>query len=115
MSGDTTLHLIVGSGLPTSASITAAYSAGVPVVLTNTSFYNLRQELGGLEAAIKWLARLVENGSRPVGVNVSEGSKSRTFFIPPKDWTKERLAGHIATMAPVLEEAFGEIDPGAAR
>jgi hypothetical protein len=92
----------------TVAAVRSAYGAGLPLVLTARAVTQLADELGGAEAAMHWLTALVEHGPRPVAVNLCmpDGSTT-TLLLGPRGWSHERLAGHLATMAPDLEALFG--------
>ncbi len=87
------------------------YAAGVPILLTDAARRHLGHDLGGSEAVIPWLLDLVKDGDHPLGINVVEADgSSQTIFLGPRGWTTERLAGHVATMRPMLEREFGKVD-----
>lgn len=95
-----------------SKTVTALYTgAARPCVLTHRTFAAIAQEQGGEHEAWLWLARLVEHGPRPIFVNIPRpNGESSTVAISPSGWTGERLQGHIATLAPALEAAYGDIE-----
>ena len=94
-------------------TIRAAAAAAPLVTLTAGALAGLERELGGYDAAARWLADLAEELGRPISVNVPTGEdESSTMFLPPKDWSRERLQGWVAGHHAELEAAFG---PGTLR
>lgn len=86
----------------------AAYSGGPLVVVTGRAYGELIAELGGDDAAVQYLARVVTGTSRPIAVNLPTGpDTSTTLFVSPKGWSQERLAGWAAGRHQELEAAFG--------
>ena len=82
--------------------------AGVAVGLTAAMFHDLATEVGGHDAACRWLIDLATETNRPITVNVSTGKDtSTTTAIAPKSWTEERLRGWAGGMHEELEEQFG--------
>ncbi len=70
---------------------------------------DLERELGGFEAAARHLHRVATNTGKPIGINAPTGpDSSRTMFVPPRGWTRERLAGWVAGHHELLEQQFGE-------
>jgi hypothetical protein len=94
-------------------AINCAYSAGVALVLTSNAQVQLEAEVGvGAEAALKWLLDLVAGGTQPIGVYIrNPDGRSVTVFVGPRGWTRERLAGHVATLAFDVQAYFGEATP----
>ena len=82
--------------------------AGIVVGLTAAMFHDLATEVGGHDAACRWLIDLATETNRPITVNVPTGKDtSTTTAIAPKSWTEERLRGWIGGMHEELEEQFG--------
>ena len=69
-------------------------------------------ELGGVEAAVRFLITVATNVGRPIGVNVPTGpDSSRSVLVPPKGWGEERLAGWVAGRHREIEAALGPAVP----
>ena len=82
--------------------------AGIVVGLTAAMFHDLATELGGHDAACRWLIDLATETNRPITVNVPTGKDtSTTVAIALKTWSEEKLRGWIGGMAPELEAMFG--------
>jgi hypothetical protein len=93
-------------------SIAAAARGTALLVITTRALLDLERELGGPEQAARHLARLATNTGKPVAVNMPTGpATSRTLFISPKGWSRERLAGWIAGRHEDLENMFGDATP----
>jgi hypothetical protein len=103
-------RVVVGEGGSMRAAILAAADAA-PLLLVNTrAWRHLVRELGGDERALRFLLRQAERTKQPIGINLElEGGESKTYFLAPRGWTQERLAGWIAGHREVLEGEFGEI------
>jgi hypothetical protein len=92
------------------SAIRATAEAAPLLVLTVRAVRDLVAELGGEEAAVRFLLELAEINDRPIGVNVETGiDRSSTVFIPPRGWTQERLSGWVAAKRDELEAEFGEV------
>ena len=92
---------------PSRALRAAARSAPL-LVVTGRALGELADELGGYEAAVRFLVTVATTVGRPIGVNVPTGpDSSRSVFVPPKGWGEERLAGWAAGKRDELEAAFG--------
>jgi hypothetical protein len=77
-------------------------------VVTGRALGDLADELGGYEAAARFLTTVASNVGRPLAVNYPTGpDRSQTMFIAPKGWTEERLAGWVAGKRDGLEQMFG--------
>jgi hypothetical protein len=90
-----------------SVALAAAARAAPLLVVTHRAFADLVAELGSFEATARHLARVATNTGRPIGINAPTPDGSRTMFIPPKGWTRERLAGWIGGHHELLEREFG--------
>jgi hypothetical protein len=90
-----------------SEAIAAAVRAGAFMVLTHRLVAELSAELGGDDAAARFLHRLVEDTGRPLGVNVPTATDSQTTFWAPASWTPERLRGWVGAHHEALERQFG--------
>ena len=103
-------HILVdGDGFSPSQTVRAMATVGPLVIIGHGMLVELAGELGGYDAAVRFLQRLAAEVGKPVGLNVElpDGS-SRTAFIGPPRWSAERLAGFIAGHHVELEEAFGD-------
>ena len=106
------------SALSMAAAIRTAAQASPLLVITSRVLSHLAAELGGHEAAARYLFGLAESIGKPVAVNVDTGAEtSSTVFIAPRSWTEERLAGWVAAKHEELAAEFGEVtrvgaDPG---
>ena len=86
----------------------SARDGGPLVCVTGRAWADLADELGGDEAAVRYLLKVATNTGRPICVNLSTGTEtSTTLFVAPKDWTEERLRGWAAGHHEELEAAFG--------
>ena len=94
------------------AAIRTAAQASPLLVITSRVLSHLAAELGGHEAAARYLFGLAESIGKPVAVNVDTGAEtSSTAFIAPRSWTEERLAGWVAGRHEDIEAAFGPAIP----
>lgn len=92
---------------PSKALRVAAASAPL-VVVTHRAFAQLADELGGPEAAAQRLLEIATFVGKPIGVNLPTGpDESRTTFVAPRSWTRERVAGWVAAHHVELKRAFG--------
>ena len=91
---------------PSKALRAAARSAPL-LVVTGRALGDLADELGGYEAAARFLTTVATNVGRPIGVNYPTADGSRTMFVAPKGWGEERLAGWAAGKRDELERMFG--------
>lgn len=105
-------RVLATPGSSMASAIRAGYGADLPpTVVTWRGFLHLADELGGIDVAVVWLSDLVQEGGRPIAVNVEkQDGSSTTTLIGPRGWTPERLQGHAATLAPYLEGEFGAIE-----
>ena len=106
-----TLNLQVDPAAVSMAAAIRTAAQGAPaLVITSRVLSHLAAELGGHEAAARYLFGLAESIGKPVAVNVDTGTEtSSTAFIAPRSWTQERLAGWVAARHEELAEQFGEI------
>ena len=77
----------------------AATSGGPLVVVREGAYRELIAELGGAEAAVRFLAKLAGNTQRPLAVNLPAPDGSTTIFVSPRGWAAGRHEE--------LEAAFG--------
>ena len=106
-----TARILAGDSLM-AAAVRATATAGTRplTVLTFRALIQLGQELGGPEAAARFLFDLGTETGRPFAVNVpAPDGNSTTQSYAPKGWTRERLLGYAAGFADELEAAFGEV------
>ena len=106
-----TARILVGDGLM-AGSIRGTATAGTRplVALTFRALVQLGEELGGPEAAARFLFDLATETNRPFAVNVPKpNGDSTTMFYAPKAWSREKLLGFVAGFAPELEASFGEV------
>ena len=90
------------------AARAAAYAGGSLVCMTGRAYGDLAAELGGDEAAVRYLVKLAGNTGRPILANLETGAgSSQTVAIAPRGWSDERLAGWVAGHHEALEAAFG--------
>jgi len=85
-------------------------SAGLAplTVVSGRMLLDLTDELGGQGAAARFLLEIAEQIGRPIAVNVPMlGGNSRSVFLAPPAWSRERLAGWIAGHHEALERQFG--------
>jgi hypothetical protein len=75
--------------------------------LTMVTARMLVDELGGQEQAGAFLAEIAEDIGRPIAVNVPTPTGSRSMFMAPKGWSRDRLAGWVAGKRDEIEQAFG--------
>jgi hypothetical protein len=81
-------------------------------VVTGRALGDLADELGGYEAAARFLTTVASNVGRPIAVNYPTGPDgSRMMFVAPKGWSQERLAGWTAGRHREIEAAFGPAVP----
>ncbi len=93
-------------------SIAAAARLAPLLVLTHRSLDDLARELGGYDEAARRLLTIATNAGKPIGVNAPTGpDTSRTWFVAPKSWSRERVAGWVAAHHGELERAFGDATP----
>ena len=106
-----TARILAGNGRM-AAAIRATATAGTRplTILTFRALIQLGQELGGPEAAARYLFELATETGRPFAVNVpAPDGNSTTRGYAPRGWTQERLRGYVAGFADKLEAAFGEV------
>ncbi len=111
MSG--TMRVAVDAGAVSVArSIAAAARLAPLLVITHRSLDDLARELGGYEQAARRLQTIATNADKPIGVNAPTGPDgSRTWFVAPKSWSREKVAGWVAVHHGELERAFGDATP----
>ena len=86
----------------------SARDGGPLVCVTGRAWADLADELGGDEAAVRYLVKVAGNTGRPICVNLPTGTEtSTTVFVAPRDWSEERLRGWVAGRHHELEAAFG--------
>jgi hypothetical protein len=90
-----------------SRALAAAARVAPLLVVTRRALLDLEHELGSYEAAARYLVKIATNTGKPIGVNAPTPEGSRTMFVAPKGWTRERLAGWIAARHQELEAQFG--------
>jgi hypothetical protein len=81
------------------------------VVVTGRAYLDLVRELGSDRAVVRRLLRIVERVGKPIGVNVPTDYGSRTAFIAPRSWSRDRLAGWVADRHRELEDMLGPATP----
>ena len=91
------------------AAVRQAVQGTPMVVLTVQLLGDLAEELGSMDAAVGYLLEVVEEVGRPIGANIPTMDGSRTWFIGPRTWSQERLAGYVAGHHAELEAEFGEV------
>ncbi len=80
------------------------------VVVTHRAWADLCAELGDGDAAVRHLARVASRTNKPIAVNLPRGEDdSTTVFVPPREWSEERLRGWVAGHHEDLEAAFGPV------
>jgi hypothetical protein len=90
--------------------IAASAHLGVPLVLTDRAVRELIRELGGPEAAGRYLFDLATAAGKPIACNLETGpDRSETHVLAPDSWTDEKTLGWVGGMRPHLERAFGEM------
>lgn len=106
---DTTLRATVDtSAVRLSEVLSASADAAPLLVLTGRALGDLAAELGGFEAAYRWLADLATTAGKPIGANIPTGpDTSTTVWLAPHGWTSERLAGWVAGHYAEIEAEFG--------
>ena len=80
-------------------------------VISGRMRIDLADELGGQEAAGRFLMEVAEDIGRPVAVNVPTPTGSRSMFLAPRSWSSERLAGWVAGHHEAVEDMFGPAVP----
>src|SRR4051812_24825398 len=66
-------------------------------VVTQNLYRQLRQQLGGDDAALTWLMSLAMKLGHPIGLNLSNGrGSSQTLMLAPIGWSEERVQGWTA-------------------
>ena len=106
-----TAHFAVGDGVM-AASIRGAATAGTRplVALTFRALVQLGEELGGPEAAARFLFDLATEMNRPFAVNVPKpNGDSTTMFYAPMGWSRKKLLGYVGGYSAELESMFGEV------
>jgi hypothetical protein len=105
-------RVVVGDGASMTAAIMALAGSSAPLaVLTTAALRHLVHELGSHERAVRFLVWTAERTAKPIGVNVENGDgRSRTVFLAPRTWSRERLRGWIAGHHELLGAEFGEIE-----
>jgi hypothetical protein len=86
--------------------IRTAAAAGPLLTLTTAALKDLTQECGSPEAAVAFLTGMAAETGRPIGFHLD----GQTFFVAPRDWTQERLAGYVGARHEELAATFGEIE-----
>ena len=111
MSG--TLRVTVDSAAVSLSKALAASARLAPLlVITHRAFADLAEELGGYEQAVRYLLKVATTAGKPIGVNALTGPDgSRTWFVAPMSWSREKAAGWIAAYHAELERAFGDATP----
>ena len=95
-----------------SASLRVAARSAPLLILTGRALGELVAELGGYEAAGRYLITVATNVGRPIGVNFPTGPDSScSIFVPPKGWGEERLAGWVAGRHREIETTLGPATP----
>ena len=96
-----------------SPSETIRASAGLAplTMISGRMLLDLSDELDGYQPACRFLLGVAEDLGRPVGVNVPTPDGSRSMFLAPRSWSRERLAGWVAGHHQDLEAAFGPVTP----
>ena len=88
----------------------AAHAAPALLVLTGRAAGDLADQLGSVDAAVRFLVDLATEIGRPIGLNAETGEgRSQTMFVAPKGWSEQRLAGWVAGRHAELESEFGDI------
>ena len=106
MSG--TMRVAVDAGaVSVTRSIAAAVRLAPLLVITHRSLEALAAELGGHERAARRLLAIATDADKPIGVNAPTADGSRTAFIAPASWSRERLAGYVAAHHEEIEGMFG--------
>lgn len=83
------------------ALITAALSAGAPIIVLDTALQAaLCRECGGPAAMADWLIDTATWYGRPIGIDV----RGCTRYVAPVGWTAERLRRYL------YDQAFGELE-----
>ena len=90
---------------------TPARDGGPLVVVSHRAWGDLSAELGGDDAAVRYLLKVAGNTGRPICVNLPAPDGSTTVFVAPRGWTDERLRGWAAGHHAELERAFGDATP----
>jgi len=99
---------------PTAVSMARSIRAMAQVaplfVISVRALSELADELGGMDAAAKFLLELAEANNKPIGVNLpgADGA-SKSVFVAPRTWTDERLQGWIGGHGAELEAEYGEV------
>ena len=101
--------MIDPSTLSTAGAIHAAAEAAPCLVLGQRALVGLAAELGGMDAASRYLLDVAEDLNKPIGANLERGDGSQTVFIGPRSWSEEQLAGWIGGHHAELEDAFGAV------
>ena len=109
MSGTLRLTVDTDATPATTAIREAAHAAPTLLVLTDRVLTDVAAELGGTDAAVRFLVDLAGEIGRPLGVNVETAADtSSTAFIAPRGWSQERLSGWVAAKHEELVAEFGE-------
>ena len=88
----------------------AAHAAPALLVLTGQVAGDLADQLGSVDAAVRFLVDLATEIGRPIGLNAeTDEGRSQTMFVAPKSWSEQRLAGWVAARHQELESEFGAI------
>ena len=111
MSG--TLRVMVDSAAVSPSKALAASAKLAPLlVITHRALDDLAEECGGYEQAARYVLKVATNAGKPIGVNAPTGpGGSRTWFVAPKSWSREKVAGWVAAHHDELERAFGDATP----
>ena len=100
-------RLTAGVGVSPAGTLAAAVRAVPLVVVSHRALDALADELGGYDRAARRLLEIATDADRPIGVNAPTADGSRTMFISPRHWSRERLAGYVAAHHAELEGMFG--------
>jgi hypothetical protein len=80
------------------------------LIVSHRYLARLVKELGDEAAALRFLIALATETGVPLGYNVPAGAEgSLTYFVAPRDWTPERLAGYVAAQHAEIEELLGPV------
>ena len=101
------LTVDAGAGIAPSVALAAAVQAVPLVVVSHRALADLADELGGYEQAARRLLTIATGANKPIGMNVPTADGSRTMFVAPAPWSRERLAGYVAAHHEALERQFG--------
>ena len=101
------LTVDAGAGIAPSVALAAAVQAVPLVVVSHRALDALAGECGGYDHAVRRLLAIATAAGRPIGDNAPTAAGSRTMFVAPASWSRERLAGYVAAHHAELEDMFG--------